>query len=138
MNEKINSNLENTYKQFRMQNLPIFYEMQPISIQKLFKILTNITFNELHTIDAMNFYLYSQFFKNRLLYSVVFRENLTYLEIQVVMLKQRINNMINKYEQTLLDIKSESDSTWIANVINTLNDGLMAIDTVPNRCNYTQ
>lgn len=135
-NHVYNKDLENAYKQFKLNNLPIFQNRQPISIRKLFKILTITQLKELPTIEAMNFYLYCQFFKNRLLYSAVFCQNLDYINTKSIELKQRIKEWLHKYDQMLKETKSESDSTWIENNIYVLNDGLLMLDTVPARCDY--
>lgn len=135
MTHTINIEIENAYKQFQM-NVPIFQNMQPISIRRLFKTLTSTEIKDLSTTDAMNFYLYCNFFKNRLLYSPIFKQNLNYVNLKSVELKQRIKLSVEKFEQILKDTKSESDSTWIADNINTLNDGLVMLGTVIHRCDY--
>lgn len=136
MSNTINTELEQTYKQFELGDLPIFLNTEQISIRKLFKILTIKELKELPTIEAMNFYLYCQFFKNRLLYSSIFQQNLTYINSKLIELKQRIHNWLNKYEQMLKVTKSESDATWIENNSNLLTYGLEALDAVPSRCDY--
>src|ERR1700690_634714 len=72
MSNTLNADLENAYKQFQLGDLPIYHNLERISIRKLFKILTITELKDLPTIEAMNFYLYCQFFKNRLLYSPLF------------------------------------------------------------------
>ncbi len=136
MSEKQNTDLENAYKQFKLGDLPIFHDMELISIRKLFKILTITELKDLPTIEAMNFYLYCQFFKNRLIYSPLFQQNLAYINLKSAELKQRIHDWLNKYEQTLKVTKSESDATWIEDNINLLNEGLVQLDEVPGRCDY--
>gem|GEM_PF-6864421 len=136
MSNTLNADLENAYKQFKLGDLPIFHNMERISIRKLFKILTIAELKDLPTIEAMNFYLYCQFFKNRLLYSPLFQQNLAYINLQSTELKQRINDWLNKYEQTLKVTKSESDATWIEDNINLLSEGLVQLDAVPGRCDY--
>lgn len=131
-----NSDLENLYKQFNLGELPIFQNLQRISIRKLFKTLTITELNDLSTPDAMNFYLYCNFFKNRLLYSEMFRNNLAYVNSQAILLKHRIKHSLDKFDQMLREVKSESDGTWIDNNIGLLNDGLIMLNSVPHRCDY--
>src|SRR5579863_1336246 len=133
---EVNIELENAYKQFELGDLPIFLNRERISIRKLFKILTITELKDLPTIEAMNFYLYCQFFKNRLLYSPLFQKNLVYIDSKLIELKKRINGWLEKYEQTLQTTKSESDVTWLDDNINLLMDGRESLSTVPGRCDY--
>ena len=130
------TDLELLYKAFKLDNVPIFQNMQQISIRKLFKILTTIELTDLPTIEAMNFYLYCNFFRNRLLYSEIFNHNLNYINLKSIELKQHIKNHLHKYDQMLKEAKSESDCTWIDNNIVILHDGLTALDSIPDRCDY--
>lgn len=136
MSNSLTTDLENAYKQFKLTNLPIFQNTQLISIPKLFKILTITELKDLPTVEAMNFYLYCNFFKNRLLYSPIFQQNLAYVTAQSVELKQRIKNALNKYDHMLGEIKSESDNAWVDSNIVILNEGLLMLDDIPNRCDY--
>jgi hypothetical protein len=135
-NYQYNANLENAYKQFQLNDLPIFQNQKQISIRKLFKILTIYELKDLSTVEALNFYLYCQFFKNRLVYSPIFEQNLKYINSKLIELKQRIKDWLNKFEQMLKETKSESDSTWVENNIGILNDGLIILESVPGRCDY--
>ncbi len=128
--------LEQAYKQFKLGDLPIYQDTQRISIRKLFRILTSTELENLPTVEAMNFYLYCNFFKNRLLYSEIFIKNLAYIHSKHSDLKQRIKHALSEYDQMLKGVKSESDSTWIENNIAILNDGLLMLDSVPQRCDY--
>lgn len=136
MSNQLDSELESTYKQFRLTNIPIFQNREAISIRRLFKVLTITELKDLPAIEAMNFYLYCHFFKNRLLYSPTFEQNLNYINSKAVELKQRIKVALEKYDHMLKTTKSESDCTWIDNNIAILNDGLLELDDVPNRCDY--
>lgn len=128
--------LENLYKQFNLGDIPIFQNMQRISIRRLFKILTITELKDLPTVEAMNFYLYCNFFKNRLLYSEMFKQNLAYINLKSIELKQRIKDSLDKYDKMLQETKSESDGTWIDNNIAILNDGLIMLGSIPSRCDY--
>ncbi len=136
MSNVVNADLENIYKQFHLTEVPIFQNLERISIRKLFKILTITELKNLPTIEAMNFYLYCNFFKNRLLYSPTFEQNLAYINLKVVELKQRIKDSLDEFDQMLRKTKSESDATWIDNNIATLYDGQVMLDKVPSRCDY--
>ncbi|MCC2624154.1 MAG: hypothetical protein K0R14_27 [Burkholderiales bacterium] len=133
---EVNAELENAYKKFELGDLPIFLNTEKISIRKLFKILTVSELSNLSTVEAMNFYLYCQFFKNRLLYSPFFQKNLAYIDSKLIELKNRINGWLEKYEKMLKITKSESDVTWLDDNINLLIDGREALNSVPGRCDY--
>lgn len=132
----INTDLENAYRQFKLPDLPIFKNRQQISIRKLFKLLTITELEDLSTLEAMNFYLYCQFFKNRLFHSPLFQKNLVYVNLKSIELKQRLKDHLVKYEQMLKTIKSESDALWIENNILILNDCLIKLGIIPSRCDY--
>lgn len=128
--------IEAVYRQFQLGKIPIFYQQQLISIGKLFWILTTHELKDLPTIEAMNLYLYCNFFKNRLLYSEIFTKNLTYINSKLVELTDRVECWLKKYEQMLKEIKSESDITWVSNNITLLNEGLTTLKSIPNYCDY--
>ena len=131
-----NSALETAYKHFQLGDIPIYKNMERISIKELFKLLTTTKLENLSTVELMNFYLYCNFFKNRLLYSDIFKENITYINSKFGDLMQRINDSLRSFEEMIKVVKSESDTEWISNNISILHDALTKLDAIQNRCDY--